>query len=85
MSKTTVKLGEDHKNLEVFGTLICFTNFFQFSLCFRNCEGCVMGGVHARKTSVWEPQSVGPHSKKRPWLHIKRLANDCTFIGFKLM
>lgn len=47
----TVKLEEDHKNLEVFSTLICITGVFKFSLCFRNCEGCVMGGVYARKTS----------------------------------
>lgn len=51
VSKMTVKLGEDHKNLEVSSTLICLTGVFKFSLCFRNCEGCVMGGVNVRKMS----------------------------------
>lgn len=46
-----MQLGEDRKTLEVFGPLICFTDFFQFSLCSRNCEGCVRGGVYTRKAS----------------------------------
>lgn len=80
----TVTLGDPHKNLEVFGLLICCTNLFQ--TLFR-LEEMVQGvsWVGLVRDRPLGTSSVGPHSKERSWLHIKRLANDCSFKGFKLM
>ena len=36
-----------------------------------------------KEKNVWELQSVGPYSKERSWLHIKRSVNDCAFIGLQ--
>lgn len=42
-----------------------------------------MGGAYVGKMAgnvrLW------PTLKERSWLYIKRLANDCTFIGFRLI
>lgn len=41
----------------------------------------IIGIIYARI----ELQFLDPYAKERPWLYIKRLANECTFIHLKFM
>lgn len=77
-----LNMGQDHKNLG-FYTLI--TLLMSVSSCFalEIVAGALWVGFMQEKrlgTSV-----CGPTLKESCWLYIKRLVNDCTFIGFQLI